>query len=139
MRNVYRILISISVAVLAALAQDPGRPEGAEEKGKKDISFSSDILPIFTKAGKCTLCHRGDNPSGLDLSPDKAYKNLVKVRSRQDPESFLVLPGEVEKSYLYQKLIEPGKEGTIMPPSGKLPDELLDKVSLWIKQGAKDN
>lgn len=137
MKNVYRLLIIISIAILAALAQDPGGQEG--DKEEKDVSFSSDILPIFTKAGKCTLCHRGDNPSGLDLSPDKAYKNLVKVRSRQDPESFLVLPGEVEKSYLYKKLIEPGKEGTIMPPSGKLPDELLDKISRWIKQGAKDN
>lgn len=136
MKYAYRILIIIALALLAALAQEPGRREGDKEK---DVSFSSDILPIFAKAGKCTLCHRGDNPSGLDLSPDKAYKNLVKVKSRQDPESFLVLPGEVEKSYLYQKLIGPGKEGTIMPPSGKLPDELLDKVSLWIKQGAKDN
>jgi len=32
-----------------------------------------------------------------------------------------------------------GQGGPIMPPSGKLPDDLLKLVYDWIKQGAKNN
>ena len=113
--------------------QEPAKLQG----GSAEISFSKDIVPLF-KEQKCTVCHRGENPSGLDLVED-VYKHLVSAKSTEDKDAVLVKPGDPDASYLYQKLIGPGKDGTIMPPKGKIEDAELNKVVQWIKQGAKDN
>jgi hypothetical protein len=118
-------------------------PKGSEQKPAQsqnggEISFSKDIVAIF-KDQKCIVCHRGENPSGLDITEDVAYKNLTGVKSKQDPETLLVKPGDPEASYLFIKLNGAGKEGTVMPPKGKMPQELVDKIAVWIKQGAKNN
>lgn len=114
-----------------------GQKNGSAQSQSEAVTFK-DISAIF-KEQKCIVCHRGENPSGLDLTEPVAYKNLVNAKSTQDPESILVKPGDPDASYLFVKLNGPGKDGTVMPPKGKLPQELIDKVAAWIKGGAKNN
>lgn len=111
---------------------DPAPPEP-----KAEVSFRKDILPLF-KDQKCIVCHRGENPSGLDLA-EEAYQKLVNIKSIQDKAAVLVKPGDLDASYFYQKLIGPGKEGAIMPPKGKMDEAYLNKIAQWIKQGALNN
>ena len=111
--------------------------EAAPKEAGAEVSFSKDVLALF-KEQKCTVCHRGENPSGLDLMDEVAYKSLVNAKTN-DKESLMVKPGDPEASYLYVKLIGPGRDGTIMPPKGKMEDAEINKVRLWIQQGAKNN
>jgi hypothetical protein len=48
-----------------------------------------------------------------------------------------VLPGNPEESELYRRLTGDGVP--VMPPSGKLPDEIIQLFYDWIMQGAKNN
>lgn len=114
-----------------------GSQESKSQGDGPDISFSKDIVTLF-KDQKCIVCHRGENPSGLDLA-ENPYKNLVNAKAQEDKDAVLVKPGDPDASYLYQKLIGPGKDGTIMPPKGKMDETELKKVWSWIKQGAKEN
>ncbi len=88
--------------------------------GEKEVSFSRDIMPIFQKYTG------GTHPSKSNYSLE-SYEGVMKN----------VMPGNPEGSVLYQRLI--GQGGPIMPPTGKLPDDLLKLVYDWIKQGAKNN
>lgn len=77
-------------------------------------------MPIFKQFA-------GDNHGPNDSYSLASYEGVMKN----------VVPGNPEGSVLYQRLI--GQGGPIMPPSGKLPDDLLKLVYDWIKQGAKNN
>ena len=92
----------------------------ASAVSEKEVSFSSDIMPIFNQFA-------GDNHGPNDSYSLASYEGVMKN----------VVPGNPEGSVLYQRLI--GQGGPIMPPSGKLPDDLLKLVYDWIKQGAKNN
>ncbi len=48
----------------------------------------------------------------------------------------VIVPGEVANSLLAQKLQGTAKSGGIMPPSGKLPDEIIQTILQWIAEGA---
>lgn len=87
---------------------------------EKEVSFSRDIMPIFQKFADVN--HGSKSGYSLD-----SYEGVMKN----------VVPGNPEGSVLYQRMI--GQGGPIMPPSGKLPDDLLKLVYDWIKQGAKNN
>lgn len=92
------------------------------------ISFSNDIIPIFSNA--CLGCHtNGGMYPGLILSSDVAYNQLwtdgvnAPYLDTIDPVS----------STLYIKM------NTSMPPSGTLSNEKISLVLEWINNGAKNN
>ncbi|MBN1998225.1 hypothetical protein JW935_11770 [candidate division KSB1 bacterium] len=90
---------------------------------------------IFTP--RCALpgCHSGSNPAGeLNLETGISYSSLVSIKSKQNPSMNLVLPSNSTESYLVQKMSNPAL--SIMPPSGKLADALIDSVIAWIDAGA---
>ena len=97
----------------------PAQPQ-TSVVGEKEVSFSRDIMPIFQKYSD------GNHGSKSNYSLE-SYEGVMKN----------VVPGNPEGSVLYQRMI--GQGGPIMPPSGKLPDDLLKLVYDWIKQGAKNN
>lgn len=103
---------------------------------------------IFAAKG-CTaaVCHSGAQPQGgLDLSPDKAYEQLVYRASSASSAKplYRVHPGEQALSLLYLKL-QAATENTPLPegagapmPVGTLPLSAaqLSAVRLWIRAGA---
>lgn len=92
----------------------------ASNANEKEVSFSRDIMPIFKQYA---VGNHGPNDSYSLVSYEGVMKNVV--------------PGNPDGSVLYQRMN--GQGGPVMPPSGKLPDELLRLVYDWIKQGAKNN
>ena len=103
-----------------------------EKKGK--ISFKEDIMPIFQK--KCMNCHNteDESPSGLYL---ESYAELMKGESRHGP---VIKPKKGDESILIMKLRGTASFGKQMPRGKKpLDDEMIDMISKWIDQGAKNN
>ena len=90
------------------------------------VSFSSDIMPIFS--ADCTAgCHStGAIPP--DLSAPNAYNVLMDdaMVNTLDPAS----------SVLYVRMNETASP---MPPAGKLDQNKVNLVLGWIEQGALDN
>ncbi len=108
-------------------------------------SIRANILEAQDSAGRraCVQCHTnaGRNPAaGLNLAIDP-YAALVNVPSRNKPGAVLVIPGDPDGSYVYQKLIgAPGIAGLrmpIVPPY--LTDGQLLIVRRWIQNGAKND
>jgi mono/diheme cytochrome c family protein len=91
-------------------------------------SFSADVLPIFQE--HCAACH--GSLGGWDGSSYEA----VMTSGIHAP---VVIPGDAEASLLARKLLGTQAEGAIMPPSGALPDALIQVILRWIEAGAPDN
>ncbi len=83
----------------------------------------------------CVPCHTGGSTAGnLDLSagPEELF------RPSGQAELQLVHPGDVDKSYLWHKLVmthtDVDGSGGSMPPQGTLDEGLLDIVDEWISE-----
>ncbi len=102
------------------LQVDPDDPNAPE------ISFSTEILPIWTNNNKCTSCHKtgSTNP---DLTTSNAYQsiNTAKYINTSTPEE--------SKIYLVPHPDESGHSQKKYTPNE------AKKVLLWISQGAKNN
>jgi hypothetical protein len=83
-------------------------------------------------------CHAGPEPAGkLDLSPGKAFGNLVAVRAERRPELFRVAPGDPEGSYLLQRLSAGGDTPRMPLGAAELPAAELERIRAWIREGGK--
>lgn len=109
-----------AVNSMPAAAEAESATAQPASSGGKEVSFSGDIMPIFKQ-------YAGNNHGPNDSYSLASYEGVMKN----------VVPGNPEGSILYQRMI--GQGGPVMPPSGKLPDNLLKLVYDWIKQGAKNN
>jgi len=89
-------------------------------------SFSNQILPILQ--AQCSMCH--GQSGGWDAS---SYSSVMT--SGQDAP--VVIPNDSSNSLLAKRLL--GTEGGIMPPSGKLPADVIQLILDWINAGAPDN
>lgn len=85
-----------------------------------EVSFSTDVWPILEEFA--VDAHGGKG--GIFL---ESYEDILET----------VVPGDPENSMLYKALIADGMPQ--MPPSGPLPDEMIQTIYDWIAQGAKDN
>jgi len=110
------------------------------------IHFSQDVLRVFTNNGAKTCaqagCHSGANAQqGQNLEAANAYANIVNVPSTEKPSVLRVKPGDGDNSYLYQKITgASGIVGSQMPlAGGALAPADVDKIELWIDQGAPNN
>lgn len=92
------------------------------------ISFSTDIIPIFTT--NCAVCHAsGSIFPGLILTPDKAYNQLLT----DGVNAPYVDPSDPESSSLYIRM------NSDMPPSGLVSANKLELILKWIEEGAENN
>jgi len=109
-------------------------------------SINQNILQSSDSSGRsaCVQCHtnQGRNPAGgLNLAGDP-YSALVGKPSVGKPGAILVIPGDPESSYLYQKLEgTAGIAGLRMPRNGPpfLTDGQIEVIERWIEEGAKNN
>ena len=92
------------------------------------LYFSTDIQPIFN--GDClgSGCHSVNGGVAPFLEQDLAWDNLIygNYVDTLNPES----------SILYQRI---DATSNIMPPAAKLPSGDIQKILIWIKQGALNN
>jgi len=123
-----RIFLIFSVILITGLVgcykdilspgQDPNAPPQA-------VSFSGDLVPLFSANCAGSGCHDGSahNPA---LTPDKAYNAIMSggYTNTVVPTSS-VLYGEV-------------KSGS-MPPSGAIKQSDMQKILDWIRNGAPNN
>jgi hypothetical protein len=123
------IIMILAIAVTSALTgcykdilspgQDPSAPPQA-------VSFSGDLVPIFTANCALSGCHDavpGHRPS---LTADKAYDAILSggyVNTLVPANS--IIYGEV-------------KSGS-MPPTGALRPSDIQKILDWIRNGAPNN
>jgi hypothetical protein len=107
-------------------------------------SINQNIFQASDSSGRsaCVLCHAGPNPPAhLNLSVDP-YSALVNHASSERPDLMLVVPGDPDSSYLYQKIEgTAGIKGRRMPFNGPpyLTDGQIQVIERWIEQGAKNN
>ncbi len=112
-------------------------------------------------SGSCATCHAGPKDSVtrseacesgstvqaslLDLTAENAFSGIVNVTAVQPTTNMnLITPGNLDQSYLYQKLINAheaagvGGCGDHMPPFGSpLEEEEFNLIKEWIEQGAE--
>jgi mono/diheme cytochrome c family protein len=89
------------------------------------LTFVANIQPIFQES--CVMCH--GRLGGWDSSSYQA----VMTTGDHGP---VVIPGDVANSLLAQKIQGSSAGGGIMPPSGELPDEIVQTILQWIAEGA---
>lgn len=108
------------------------------------VSYANDIAP-FLETGCGPGCHVYVNPStgsaGLNLAAAHSFKDLVNAPAFQCGERRRVVPGDIDASYLMDKML--GRDlcaGNLMP-RGRSPwtTEKLAPLGRWICQGAADN
>lgn len=113
--------------------------DGAPPMMPTNVSFSAQVLPIFTQRG-CLACHGASGPGsdlgGLDLNggANKVYGELVTERpgirvNTTAPEMSLVLTKPLRE--------EPPNHQTATFQNSIDADYL--KILAWIKEGAKNN
>ena len=115
-------------SVLATCGLDVGPPEDpGGEAPPTTVSFAFDVLPILEQ--ECILCHGG--AGGLDVASFAG----VLAGGISGP---VVVPFEPASSLLIQRL-----DGTFPPlmplDAPALPEPEVERVALWIREGAADN
>ena len=107
----------------------------------EEISLLNDVMPLFARS--CTGCHQreGGNRKAVDQGPYLEKKSdILRITGS------MIIPGKPENSYLIMTMSKP-KSGQprykMMPPQNskapRLTDQEIQKISDWIKAGAKDN
>ena len=147
-RTAFRIVMLLAVVTFAACDEKLSSLAGPTPNLEPTFaSIQQQIFEAGDSSGRvaCTGCHTstGRNPSGgLNLNHDVAYDQLVSFASRGKPTATRVVPGDVDNSYLVQKLEgAPGIVGRRMPFAGApfLTDGQMLILRRWIAIGAPRN
>ncbi len=92
------------------------------------VGFAADVQPILQRY--CVACH--GSLGGWDAS---SYRAVMETGEH----ATVVIPGDGAGSLLGQKLLGTQAAGTLMPPGGRLPGDLIQTLLDWIDAGALDN
>lgn len=96
-----------------------------------EVSFRSDILPVFSQHCTTLECHAGKSPAGnLNLESSVAYQQL----SRKGKGYLDTI--NPKSSVLYASM---NSISNPMPPGGRLDVCTLELIREWITQRARDN
>jgi hypothetical protein len=96
---------------------------------------------VFNVSCNSSSCHDAQAPqANLDMSSTTASRqNLINVSSDQVPSKVRVAPGDVDASYLFDKMTDTNiAPGTTPMPQGGFPicESKLLAVEQWIADGA---
>lgn len=139
----YRIQVTARDSGAPALtATDVSNAPFTVSSPPQQVSFASQVQPIFTASCTGTACH--DNvmsAENLALTSGQAFGELVNVNSAQCMNVKLVAPGAPDQSYLVWKLQGSGPcyFGSRMPKLGSLSAAQIQTVRDWIANGAPNN
>ena len=130
-----KIAAAVMILVLAGLVFTTGCYKVTtlvvdnEQAVTTTVSFSKDMLPVFTKSCALSGCHSAGG-TAPDLSAANAYNSIING-------SFVNL-GTPASSELYLWLT--GKRAVAMPSgAANNPSNINQLVLAWVKQGAKNN
>ena len=131
--------LSLALAVAACGGGGTGPPVVVEP------TFDSIQRNVFHRSCSSSSCHSELSHKGnLVLTADRAYADLLcrvpdNGVARCDKGCRLVIPGDVERSFIMHKLVGPETgEGKPMPDvvGGKLSEQRIEAVREWIRRGA---
>lgn len=127
------------VVILATAALGCSGVEVPDVPAGVPVSYAQHLEPLVI--ARCLECHTAEEPEAkLVLEVGTGYGGMVDQPSTQVPELMMVAPGDVENSYLWQKLNHDVEVGRGMPRtvvgSIKLPDEEIELYRRWIEGGA---
>ncbi len=123
----YGLLTIVSLSLLFLIGCEKDYYTTAPVEITEPVSFSEDIIPIFTADCAIPTCHVSGGPSP-DLSAPNAYNELTGLG--------YVDTSNAEESLLYKRIISPVNP---MPPSAPLTAEEIGYILAWIEQGAQNN
>lgn len=129
----YALLIQTGLMFVAC--SDNGSDPDNDDQQQLEATFSSIQASVLKPRCATSGCHAGSQQPNLTAS--QAYNNLVHKASLQQPSLLRVKAGDSANSYLIKKL--KGDGTTVMPPSGMLPQAIVDKIAEWINHGALNN
>jgi len=139
MKKQFKSILTLSVfafLVMQACNKDEGpfskyNPNAPDttQLDSNGISFSKEIQPIFN--ANCTSCHM-ELHAKLNLLPCCSYDQLLISGFNAS----YIDTAAPENSRLYKHLTG---VLSVMPPSGKIPDEQINKIKTWMKEGGKNN
>lgn len=114
--------------------------DGACTCGSSPVTLSTNQSEIFTPSCTGGSCHSENGKKGIDLSStDLSHQTLVNERASCGGKT-LVVPGDVDASYLMNKLTGIGMcSGSKMPKGPGLSASELDAVRNWICNGAEND
>ena len=108
-------------------------PPGPDISDKSGWCAVREVIPA-----DCYPCHNAASALGsLDLQTDP-HGALVGAAAATNPQLTLVVAGDPDASFLMNKLhgdLTPN-QGGIMPPEGKLDDDVIEVFRAWIADGA---
>ena len=113
---------------------NPGRPNRnratptmQKPTGNETVSFGTHVAPVLLE--HCGRCHMARNPRG--------NFNMAQFRTfiRGGDSGTPVALGDSGNSNFIKRLR--GIGGDVMPPRGKLDDDIINNIAKWIDEGAK--
>ena len=132
MRKIYNLSMALCIVrlVLAAIAGSLAA-NAADALGSKGMDFfESKIRPVLVN--NCYVCHSADAKTrmgGLSLDTREGIREGGQ-------RGHAVVPSDAESSLILDALRYDG--ALRMPPTGKLPDEVVRDFERWIQMGAPD-
>ena len=98
----------------------------------QDVSFDRDIRPLLSN--RCFACH------GPDSESRKAGLRLDKPDGEEGAIGFVIEPGSLEDSELWNRITSDDASELMPPPDSHLKpltESELDSIMRWIESGAK--
>jgi hypothetical protein len=98
--------------------------------------IENEIVKVSCAFGSCHAVGAG----GIVLNGEDDYDRLVNQPSYAMPDQILVVPGDVENSYFFHKLVTGNNiDGDIMAPNQGISDYQEALLRSWISEGAQNN
>ena len=98
--------------------------------------IEEDLIKVSCSFGSCHAVGAG----GIVLNGEDDYDRLVNQPSYAVPDEILIIPGDVEGSYFFHKLVTGENiDGDIMAPNQGIADYQEALLRSWIADGAQNN
>lgn len=136
----YAASLMLVIALISCKDNLVIEPEDSIDPGNNEnVSFNMVQEQVFSNSCALSGCHAGTLPAaGMNLENGKSYAEIVNVTSKLNPNFKIVNPGSSSESFIIKMLRNTGENTRIMPPAGKLNENLIKLVETWIDEGAKN-
>lgn len=128
--SVLSLAVSLPLTLLSAASVCADGGETPLDQAKVDF-FETKIRPVLIE--RCYECH-----SGATGDPGGEFRLDTASLMRKGGSMGAPLEKDAEGHILLLQALEYDDSSTQMPPTGKLPDHIIQDFKTWIEQGAVD-
>jgi uncharacterized membrane protein/mono/diheme cytochrome c family protein len=118
-------------------SEDDGEDRAEANDEAASATGAAEVLAIFAR--NCADCH-GAPPAKADAGLRLHTAEALAEGIGEDPLAALIVPGNVEGSYLYERISYPAGDADLMPPPDdgyeRLADAEIAAIAAWIEAGA---